>query len=341
MDFEDGQGAHNEMEPLCVLDFYVHISLQRHGYGKELFDYMVQYEGIKPDHLAIDRPSSKFLSFLRKHYGLAATILQVNNFVVFESFFQDRQMRGARLVQRSAPKKVEQDIKPYSITVREGAPEDQELPWPFNQASSLTRSNSLGCSSRLIQPGQQEGPRRIRGLRSQLLNGAREADDTSAQRRRTCNVPVQKELVTAGEACATSGTPSPSLDLGQEKSAGPCEWHHSFGVGPGQKSSGRIHHPGHGGTGSPRVQDGQLIPSDPKDAAQDPNPLPSGVFPPAQLPQPPPTLDQGAGGGPGAREGLIRREREEVVWSPWAETQLPSQAQWIRHKNKFRNTRPW
>ncbi|XP_078063755.1 alpha-tubulin N-acetyltransferase 1-like, partial [Mustelus asterias] len=72
----DGRGAHNEMEPLCVLDFYVHVSLQRHGYGKELFDYMIQYEGIKPHHLAIDRPSSKFLCFLRKHYGLANTIPQ-------------------------------------------------------------------------------------------------------------------------------------------------------------------------------------------------------------------------------------------------------------------------
>ncbi|XP_072115275.1 alpha-tubulin N-acetyltransferase 1 isoform X3 [Mobula birostris] len=185
----DGQGAHNEMEPLCVLDFYVHVSLQRHGYGKELFDYMIQYEGVKPYHLAIDRPSSKFLSFLRKHYGLSTMIPQVNNFVVFDSFFQDRPMRGTRLIHRSAPKKVEQDIKPYSITVREGLPEDKELPWPFNQAPPLMRSNSLGCSSRRQagrpQPGQQEVLRHVRGVHPQMLNGARLADDTSAHRRRT------------------------------------------------------------------------------------------------------------------------------------------------------------
>ncbi|XP_078272442.1 alpha-tubulin N-acetyltransferase 1 [Rhinoraja longicauda] len=183
----DGQGAHNEMEPLCVLDFFVHVSLQRHGYGKELFDYMIQYEGVQPHHLAIDRPSSKFLSFLRKHYRLAATIPQVNNFVVFDSFFRDRQLRGARLIHRSAPKKVEQDIKPYSITVRDGAPREQELPWPFNQSPSLTRSNSLGRASRQEAgrpPSQQEGPRHVRGA----LNGRREQEDPSAHRTRTSSL---------------------------------------------------------------------------------------------------------------------------------------------------------
>ncbi|XP_078422869.1 alpha-tubulin N-acetyltransferase 1 isoform X1 [Cetorhinus maximus] len=197
----DGRGAHNEMEPLCVLDFYVHVSLQRHGYGKELFDYMIQYEGIKPHHLAIDRPSSKFLCFLRKHYGLAATIPQVNNFVVFENFFRDRQMRGERLVHRTIPKKVEQDIKPYSITVRDGAPEDQELPWPFNQSPSLTRSNSLGCSPHR-QPGRpqlshQEALRHIRVAHPQSVNGARETDNLVAQRRRT-STPEQQGMVAMG-----------------------------------------------------------------------------------------------------------------------------------------------
>ncbi|XP_055368769.1 alpha-tubulin N-acetyltransferase 1 isoform X11 [Betta splendens] len=52
----DQQGVHIEAEPLCVLDFYIAESLQRHGYGLELFDFM----------------------------------LQVNNFVVFEGFFLNR-----------------------------------------------------------------------------------------------------------------------------------------------------------------------------------------------------------------------------------------------------------
>ncbi|XP_068780011.1 alpha-tubulin N-acetyltransferase 1 isoform X3 [Struthio camelus] len=55
----DRGGTHNEAEPLCVLDFYVHESLQRHGYGKELFQHML-----------------RLLAFLRKHYGLADAIPQ-------------------------------------------------------------------------------------------------------------------------------------------------------------------------------------------------------------------------------------------------------------------------
>jgi hypothetical protein len=39
---QDQRGAHLEAEPLCVLDFYVSESLQRHGYGLELFDFMLQ-----------------------------------------------------------------------------------------------------------------------------------------------------------------------------------------------------------------------------------------------------------------------------------------------------------
>lgn len=33
---------HIEAEPLCVLDFYIAENLQRHGYGLELFDFMLQ-----------------------------------------------------------------------------------------------------------------------------------------------------------------------------------------------------------------------------------------------------------------------------------------------------------
>ena len=51
---------------------------------------MLQTEGVSPQHLAIDRPSPKFLSFLQKHYGLKAPIPQVNNFVIFDSFFRDK-----------------------------------------------------------------------------------------------------------------------------------------------------------------------------------------------------------------------------------------------------------
>ena len=31
-----------EINPLCALDFYVHESTQRSGFGKQLFDFMLQ-----------------------------------------------------------------------------------------------------------------------------------------------------------------------------------------------------------------------------------------------------------------------------------------------------------
>lgn len=39
---QDRLGVHIETEPLCVLDFYIAENLQRHGYGLELFDFMLQ-----------------------------------------------------------------------------------------------------------------------------------------------------------------------------------------------------------------------------------------------------------------------------------------------------------
>ena len=34
-----------EIKPLCVLDFFVDDKVQRGGYGKLLFDAMLEYEG--------------------------------------------------------------------------------------------------------------------------------------------------------------------------------------------------------------------------------------------------------------------------------------------------------
>ncbi|XP_069032079.1 alpha-tubulin N-acetyltransferase 1 isoform X5 [Embiotoca jacksoni] len=86
----DRQGVHVEAEPLCILDFYVAENLQRHGYGLELFDFMLQHKSVEPVLMAYDRPSPKFLSFLAKHYCLTQSVPQVNNFVVFEGFFFNR-----------------------------------------------------------------------------------------------------------------------------------------------------------------------------------------------------------------------------------------------------------
>ena len=64
-------GQIKEITPLCVLDFYVHESVQRGGQGKVLFEEMLHREGnVHPAKIAYDRPSSKLIGFLAKHYGL-------------------------------------------------------------------------------------------------------------------------------------------------------------------------------------------------------------------------------------------------------------------------------
>ncbi|KAG0710990.1 Alpha-tubulin N-acetyltransferase [Chionoecetes opilio] len=86
----DPQQRTKESAPLCVLDFYIHESRQRRGYGRRLFDYMLRDQSVTPEYMAVDKPSDKFLGFLRKHYNLYKQVPQINNFVVFEPFFIDR-----------------------------------------------------------------------------------------------------------------------------------------------------------------------------------------------------------------------------------------------------------
>ncbi|KAM6899284.1 alpha-tubulin N-acetyltransferase 1 isoform 3-T3 [Xenentodon cancila] len=118
----DRHGVHVEAEPLCVLDFYVSENLQRHGYGLELFDFMLKHKNVEPVTMAYDRPSPKFLSFLAKHYCLTENVPQVNNFVVFEGFFLNR------------------------AAVRQ---EQKTRPWPFAPPQSPHRSVSSQCSQSL------------------------------------------------------------------------------------------------------------------------------------------------------------------------------------------------
>ena len=65
----DKYGDTKHVNAPCVLDFYIHESRQRAGLGKVLFEHMLENENLLPEQLAIDRPSEKLLSFLRKHYG--------------------------------------------------------------------------------------------------------------------------------------------------------------------------------------------------------------------------------------------------------------------------------
>ena len=80
-----------EISPVCVLDFYVHETLQRHGFGKLLFEKVLEIEKLEPYQMAIDRPSSKFLFFLNKHYKLKEYRTQSNNFVIFNQFFETKE----------------------------------------------------------------------------------------------------------------------------------------------------------------------------------------------------------------------------------------------------------
>lgn len=48
-----------------------------------------QDKKVEVSKLALDKPSNKFLSFLKKHYGLSKIYPQNNNFLVFEGFFAE------------------------------------------------------------------------------------------------------------------------------------------------------------------------------------------------------------------------------------------------------------
>lgn len=76
-----------EIQPLCVLDFYVDGKVQRGGHGKQLFDAMLAHENQLPHKLAYDRPSPKLIGFMAKHFGLKAYMPQNNNYVVFDEYF--------------------------------------------------------------------------------------------------------------------------------------------------------------------------------------------------------------------------------------------------------------
>jgi len=82
------QEALRSIEPLCALDFYVHESCQRSGFGKLIFDTMLKHEGAVPVKMAYDRPSPKLLGFLEKYYGLSRYTPQNNNFVVYHDYFK-------------------------------------------------------------------------------------------------------------------------------------------------------------------------------------------------------------------------------------------------------------
>ena len=85
---------YHERKTLCVLDFYIYDTEQRSNLGREIFDYMLNYKNIEPGELAYDRPTLRFLSFLKRNYGLEKFITQENNFTIFEEFFESDRIRN-------------------------------------------------------------------------------------------------------------------------------------------------------------------------------------------------------------------------------------------------------
>lgn len=142
----DMQSVQYEVNPLCVLDFYIHESRQRTGCGKKLFEHMLKMEGKMAHQLAIDRPSHKFVSFLKKHYGLKNAVPQANNFVIHEHFFSDleavghvprRSQRLANVGQSGRP-----PVHPYRRTNHDDEPPLLQRSRSGSSRNLSTRPNS-------------------------------------------------------------------------------------------------------------------------------------------------------------------------------------------------------
>ena len=85
---------YHERKTLCVLDFYIYDTEQRTGLGKEIFDFMLNYKHIEPGELAYDRPTLRFLAFLKRNYCLENYITQENNFIIYDEFFQSERIKN-------------------------------------------------------------------------------------------------------------------------------------------------------------------------------------------------------------------------------------------------------
>ncbi|CAF4745963.1 unnamed protein product [Pieris macdunnoughi] len=93
----------HKVSPLCILDFYVLEEYQKLGFGKKLFDYMLDDQCTTVDKIAIDNPSLKFENFLQKHYNIGKLLRQHNCFAVSTKFFENVQSINNSTSGRSTP----------------------------------------------------------------------------------------------------------------------------------------------------------------------------------------------------------------------------------------------
>ncbi|GMR33861.1 hypothetical protein PMAYCL1PPCAC_04056, partial [Pristionchus mayeri] len=128
----DEKQRNYEVNALCVLDFFVHESKQRQGFGHVIFDAMLVKEVLQPYQLAIDRPSDAFLCFIQKHYEMSEPVWQSTNFVVFPVFFDDHQPRQNGAERRSF------NMQPVS----------EKMPSSRNGSRPGSRSSSVCASPR-------------------------------------------------------------------------------------------------------------------------------------------------------------------------------------------------
>ena len=68
---------------LCVFDFFVHFTCQRMGYGRELFDKGLELFKVEPSMMAYDKPSQAMNNFMYKHYSLKNPIEQSNHMFIY------------------------------------------------------------------------------------------------------------------------------------------------------------------------------------------------------------------------------------------------------------------
>jgi len=174
----DSRDALVEINPTCVLDFYVHESCQRSGCGKRIFDEMVHCEGVHPKDFAYDRPSPKLIGFLRKHFGLCSYVPQNNNYVVFDEFFQSSHQgrkgsrssssrRGAGAPQDNRGKGVAtmpRGILPLGEINRTAAAADA-----YSAFDSMGRPPLMPPSAAAALPSYATQPEMVPGLAGSLL----------------------------------------------------------------------------------------------------------------------------------------------------------------------------
>ena len=146
--------SYKQVNPTCVLDFYVHESCQRKGDGRKLFDAMLHDENKKPEKLAYDRPSSKLLGFCAKHFGLSSFIPQNNNFVLFDQFWTKPGAAAASSTSAGGPRGAKAGRR--SLQMLHGGGENAAPP-QREQRAAATADGGLRVDLRMLKNGPGPG----------------------------------------------------------------------------------------------------------------------------------------------------------------------------------------